>query len=101
MTPSPKLLPGNNSGLAVHESAPLGYPLYPVNMIDLQEQDSPLRMYWHILLKRRWTVIASLVIVVTLAGIINLRMTKLYSGTTRLVVNPPNDFLGFKDQGAQ
>ncbi len=57
--------------------------------------------YWRILLKRKWTVIATLVIVLTVTAIATLRMTPIYEAVGRISVNREGaDLLGFKDPGA-
>ena len=52
--------------------------------------------YWRILLKRKWTVISSIVIIVTVSTIVSLRMTPIYEASGRISIIPPNTFLGFK-----
>src|SRR4051812_13954200 len=46
--------------------------------------------YWRILLKRKWTVIATAMIVITLAAIYTLRITPTYDAIARLSVNREN-----------
>ena len=46
--------------------------------------------YWRILLKRKWTVIATTMIVLTLAAVYTLRITPTYDATARLSVNREN-----------
>lgn len=58
--------------------------------------------YWRILLKRKWIVIAVLLIVVTLTTVYTLRMIPMYDAVGRISVNRPNtEFLNFKDAGNQ
>jgi exopolysaccharide transport family protein len=46
--------------------------------------------YWRILVKRKWTVLATAMIVLTLAAIYTLRITPTYDATARLSVNREN-----------
>jgi succinoglycan biosynthesis transport protein ExoP len=46
--------------------------------------------YWRILLKRKWTIAATTMIVLTLAAIYTLRITPTYDATARLSVNREN-----------
>lgn len=63
-------------------------------------QEPLLRTYWRVLLKRRWTVITTVVVVVALALLISLRMTPLYEASGRIVIyREASDALGFKDLG--
>jgi succinoglycan biosynthesis transport protein ExoP len=64
----------------------------------LAEEQSPLLHYWRILKKRRWTVLATFGIILTLAIIATLRTTPLYQATSKVAIFPetPN-VLGFKD----
>ena len=60
--------------------------------------DSPIVQFWHVMLKRRWTVIACFVIVVTLAAIASFKMTPLYMASAQMAINRENsEFLGFKN----
>lgn len=58
--------------------------------------------YWLILRKRKWVVIATLVIVAALATIVSLRTTPVYDAFAKIEINRPNSdaLLGFKDVGA-
>src|SRR6267143_6791956 len=66
----------------------------------LAEQESPLLHYWRILRKRRWTVVATVVIIFALSVIFTLKTTRLYQATSKVAIFPetPN-VLGFKDAG--
>jgi capsular exopolysaccharide synthesis family protein len=56
--------------------------------VGLESSDtySHLRAYWHILFKRRWTVLAVALVVVTLVAIASFRMHPVYETTARLEV---------------
>ncbi len=55
---------------------------------------------WRIFVKRKWTVIATALIVFTLAAIATFRMTPMYDAVARVAINrEAPDMLGFKDAG--
>jgi polysaccharide biosynthesis transport protein len=64
------------------------------------QEESPLFHYWRILLKRKWWILATLVIVFALSVIKTLRTIPLYQATSKVAIFPetPN-ILGFKDGG--
>src|ERR1700680_3457458 len=66
----------------------------------LAEDESPLLHYWRMLKKRRWSVIATLGIILALTIIFTLKTTPLYQATSKVAIFPetPN-VLGFKDGG--
>src|SRR6202140_4664688 len=66
----------------------------------LAEDESPLLHYWRILKKRRWSVVATLSIILALTIIFTLKTTPLYQATSKVAIFPetPN-VLGFKDGG--
>jgi succinoglycan biosynthesis transport protein ExoP len=55
--------------------------------------------YWRILLKHTWTILVVAVVMVTVTGLISLRITPIYEATTRLSISgqAPN-FLNFADK---
>ena len=58
----------------------------------------PLLGYWRILKKRRWMIFATFSIVLVLAIIATLRMTRLYQAESRIAIYPENsNMLGLKD----
>jgi len=66
----------------------------------LREQNQILE-HWRILTKRKWAVLATLVIVFTLAWIKALKTTRLYQATSKVAISPENpNILGFKDQAS-
>ena len=84
---SDPLLLGRSYGYALH-----GQPGY------LPPQDNGLLQYWPVLRKHRWTIIATVIIVVTLATVITMRTTPIYEAVGRIAVgHENNDVLGFKD----
>ncbi len=78
------------------DSLELATPRVSATYANLEQEEPSLKSYWLILQKRKWTVIACLVIVVTLAAIASFRQTPLYAGVTRLTIGRENpDPLGF------
>src|ERR1700692_4406789 len=63
------------------------------------EEESPLLHYWRILRKRRWTVVATVVIIFALSVIFTLKTIRLYQATSKVAIFPETtNVLGFKDQ---
>jgi len=84
------------------EVLPPDYSRLHFNDYVTSQQDSPLRLYYNILVKRRWTVITCLIIVVTIAAIATFRMTPMYRSYSKLVINAPDSsLLDFKDSNNQ
>src|SRR5215213_6817127 len=55
--------------------------------VERDKDDIDLLHYWHILLKRRWTVLATLGIVLATALVATLLMTPIYRSTVLLQVD--------------
>ena len=51
-------------------------------------REHSLSDYWRILQKRKWTVILAVVVVVTMATLVTLRMTPIYDAVTRILISP-------------
>src|SRR5437016_11600064 len=70
--------------LPVPESPHL--PAFPVLGIDLQDSEgfSNVQTYWHIVNKRRWTIVTVTLIVALLVAIASFKMTPIYEATVRL-----------------
>ena len=67
-------------------------------MYGLPSRERTLGDYWRILRKRKWTIIVSLVVVVTTAALISLRMTPIYDAVARIEISSQNPgLLKFKD----
>jgi len=54
--------------------------------IDYAQGQLPLSHYWHVLLKRRWTVVTSMFIVGTLTVILSYKATSIYRASSRVQV---------------
>src|SRR5712692_10243321 len=62
------------------------------------EPENPILHYWRVLKKRRWLVLATVVIVFALSLIQTLNTTRLYRATSKVAIFPENqNVLGFKD----
>src|SRR5438445_3952848 len=72
------------------------------NYIPLAPEEPFWANYWLILRKRKWVVLATLIVVVTLATIVSLRTRPIYDAFAKIEINRPNSdvLLGFKDVGA-
>ncbi|MBZ5647578.1 MAG: polysaccharide biosynthesis tyrosine autokinase [Acidobacteriia bacterium] len=67
----------------------------------LDPSEPSLGDYWRILVKRRWTVITTLLVVLTLGIIITFRTTPMYEAVGRIAVFRENtEILNFKDIGS-
>ncbi|MFZ0794470.1 MAG: GumC family protein, partial [Candidatus Korobacteraceae bacterium] len=95
MSPTDKLLEGTT------ELAPRDWTAITTveDMYGLSSRERTLGDYWRILRKRKWTVIVSLVVVVTAAALISLRMTPIYDAVARISISSqaPSSILNFKD----
>lgn len=74
-------------------------PDHPVGFkSSFMPQEDFVLEYWQILKKRKWILIASLVIFTSLATIVTLRMTPIYDAVGRVAINRENPMnLGSKD----
>src|ERR1700733_3729159 len=82
-------------------------PRKTVDLHDLgsfSEHEHSIADYWRILQKRKWTVLAAVIIVVTAAGLITLRMTPRYDAVARVSISEqrsnPLNFKDNQDQGS-
>jgi len=95
------LIPRNGDGLReiqVTDPAefirPVGSPLYDL----LPAQESVLREYLRVLIKRKWLILACVSGIFAIVALASLRQTKIYETTCQIVVNraDPN-LITFKD----
>ena len=71
--------------------------IYPTS----PSQESALREYLRVLIKRKWTVLLCLIIIFTMVAVATLRMTPIYEASGSLAVNKSDPGLvNFKDSGA-
>jgi len=94
--------PKSNNSDRSESFEPIELPVFETgrHLPYLAEEESPLLHYWRILKKRRWTVLATLCIILALTVIYTLKTTPLYQATSKVAIFPetPN-ILGFKDAG--
>lgn len=77
-----------------------GYTYNPYAAAGLPPNDNGLLQYWPILRKHRWTILATIVFIVTVTTIVTLRTTPIYEAVGRIAVGRENnDVLGFKSSG--
>ena len=75
---------------------PLGSSLYNV----LPSQESTLREYMRVLIKRKWMVSAVVVGIFLVVAVASLRQTPIYEAVGRIVVNKADsNLINFKDSG--
>jgi len=75
---------------------PIGSALYNV----LPAQESTLREYMRILIKRKWMVMAVIVGIFMVVAVASLRQTPIYEAIGRIVVNKADsNLITFKDSG--
>jgi capsular exopolysaccharide synthesis family protein len=68
------------------------------DMYGPSSRERTLSDYWRILRKRKWSLIVSLVVTVTAAALISLRMTPIYDGVARVsILSQAPSILNFKD----
>src|SRR6266852_283508 len=83
---------------------PLDLPQFQTqpNYVPIAPEEPFWTNYWLVLRKRKWVVLATLVVVVTLATIFSLRTQPIYDAFAKIEINQPNSdaLLGFKDVGA-
>jgi succinoglycan biosynthesis transport protein ExoP len=58
-------------------------------MYGLPIRERSLGDYWRILLKRKWILIVTAVVVFIMAALLSLRVTPIYEAITRIEVSPP------------
>lgn len=77
-----------SSPLEQRPAAPNPAPLYPAIVPEAEsfEISSYLRTYWHILLKRRWTILAITFVITTLVTIFAFKTRPIYRATARVEV---------------
>ncbi|HYX69231.1 MAG TPA: GNVR domain-containing protein, partial [Terriglobales bacterium] len=64
-------------------------------------EEATLGEYWRILVKRKWTVVAALLVVMTLATVVSLRTTPMYMAMGKIAIfRDGSDLVNFKDVGS-
>ncbi|HYA27133.1 MAG TPA: polysaccharide biosynthesis tyrosine autokinase [Thermodesulfovibrionales bacterium] len=76
---------------------PVGFPQhYPFQ----QEEELHLRDYWSIIMRRKWIVIAFLLIVVSTVAIVTFHAKSIYMATTTLKIEKEHTITGKMGEGA-
>ena len=79
----------------------LGPPLPYNPYIPGAPEEASLGEYWRVLVKRKWTIIAALLVVMTLATVISLRTTPMYMAVGKIAIfRDSSDLVSFKDVGS-
>ena len=105
MSSGPLVPRGNENSNGSHELKPavpaeflrpIGSSLYNV----LPSQDSTLREYLRVLIKRKWMVISVIVGIFLIVAVASLRMTPVYEASAQIVINKADpNLITFKDSG--
>jgi succinoglycan biosynthesis transport protein ExoP len=89
------LIPTERDPLSLGRSYNTGYLPYADGYGS--PNDNGLLQYWPILRKHRWTILATVIIAVTLTAIVTLRTTPVYEAVGRIAIgHENNNVLGFK-----
>jgi exopolysaccharide transport family protein len=62
-------------------------------------QESMLREYFRVLVKRRWVVFTTVAVIFGITAITTMRATRIYEASGSIAINKPESFLNFKDSG--
>jgi polysaccharide biosynthesis transport protein len=77
-----------------------GYAYGPLAAGAMPPNDNGLLQYLPVLRKHRWTILATIIIVVTITTIVTLRTLPIYEAVGRIAIgHENNDVLGFKGPG--
>ena len=64
----------------------------------LPPQESTLREYFRVLIKRKWTVAGCLAVIFTIVAIASFKMVPIYEAVGRIAINKPDNYLvNFKE----
>src|ERR1700745_1278571 len=85
-----QMIAANGQGL--RETPPilpieLSRPAVPTYYPQLQAQDSMLREYLRVLIKRKWVLISSVLIIFGVVAIATMRTTRIYDAGGRMALN--------------
>jgi succinoglycan biosynthesis transport protein ExoP len=89
---------------AIREAAPTNPfefgPSAPQLQPWLPPQESALREYLRVLIKRKWTVLGCLAAIFSIVAVASFKMTPIYEAVGRIAINrPDNNLVNFKDSG--
>jgi len=88
------LVQANSSIVREMQPADLGRTSGPRVYPELASQESAIRDYLRVLLKRKWTVLACLFTVFSVVAIASLKMTPVYEASGSIAINKPDSSLG-------
>lgn len=88
------LVQANSSIVREMQPADFGRMSGPRVYPELASQESVIRDYLRVLLKRKWTVLACLFTVFSVAAIASLKMTPVYEASGSIAINKPDSSLG-------
>jgi len=96
---SGSLIPAIGQGSReVQASGPLEFSRHGSYLSALSTQDSVLREYFRVLIKRKWTVLSTLAIIFGVVTIATLRKTPIYDAFGSIAINKPDPtLLNLKD----
>ena len=63
----------------------------------LPPQESALREYFRVLIKRKWTVIGCLAAIFSVSAIASFKMTPIYEAAAKIAINKPDSIVNFKE----
>ncbi|HXZ29286.1 MAG TPA: Wzz/FepE/Etk N-terminal domain-containing protein, partial [Terriglobales bacterium] len=74
-------------------------PMVPYSYLPVEPREPSVLDYWKILVKRKWIVIATAVVVFTLVAVATFSTTPVYEASGQIAIYRDNPApLGFKDQ---
>src|SRR5580658_10102250 len=88
------LVQANSSIVREMQPADIGRMSGPRVYPELASQESAIRDYLRVLLKRKWTVLACLFTVFSVVAIASLKMTPVYEASGSIAINKPDSSLG-------
>jgi polysaccharide biosynthesis transport protein len=88
------LVQANSSIVREMQPADIGRMSSPRVYPELAFQESAIRDYLRVLLKRKWTVLACLFTVFSVVAIASLKMTPVYEASGSIAINKPDSSLG-------
>jgi exopolysaccharide transport family protein len=93
------LIPANGQALREVQSAyPIEFNRPPHIYPALPVQDSVLREYLRVLIKRKWVVVSSLTLIFSVVAIATLRSTRIYEASGSIAINKVDpEIMNFKD----
>src|SRR5438552_16855987 len=83
------------SSSTIREVSPAGSFEYGTPPLQpwLPSQESALRDYLRVLIKRKWTVIGCLAIIFAIVAIASFKMVPIYNAVARIAINKPDNNL--------